>query len=239
MVGGHQRRPHVSPPCSPTSWPRFCVLGLAQAPGLCELPIWPWAPLRELVGGAPQLLAVGGVPWGFVPLCCGSQCAPWLPSSAEGQACCPFGRSVVWLRAELPPAAPAYPHPPSPRPPPWGPTPFQASRLACSRAEHTDRCPVAPFLPPRPSALLSRACCPKADALPLAKKKGNLAPDSVLASRQDQCSLQDGCHPGMPSGSLPWSLTQCDVAVSEQTGRVCRFLGSGQCLCSCLLKGRA
>lgn len=30
---------------------------------------------------------------------------------------------------------------------------------------------------------------PQADALPLAKKIGNLAPDSVLVSRQDQCSL--------------------------------------------------
>ena len=80
MVGGHPRHPHISPPCSPASRPHSCVLGLPQAPGLCELPIWPWAPLRELVGGDPQLLAVGGVPWGFAPLCCGSQRAPGSPA---------------------------------------------------------------------------------------------------------------------------------------------------------------
>lgn len=236
MVGGHQWRPHVSPPCSPASWPRSCMMGLAQAPGLFELPIWPWVPLRELVGGAPQLLAVGGVPWGFAPLCCGSQRAPGCPALPKGRPVAPSADLWSGCGQSFPPLLPPAP---TPLPPTLGThsIPGRPPGLLTGTAHRPlpgGSIPSSPAFCPVKQGLL-----PQADALPLAKKKGNLAPDSVLASRQDQCSLQDGCHPELPSGSPPWSLTQCDVAVSKQIERLCRFLGSGQCPCSCLLKGCA
>ena len=126
---------------------------------------------------------------------------PWQPSSAEGQACCPFSQSVVWLRAELPPTPPAYPHPP-----PWAPTPFQAGRLACSRTPHTDRCPVAPFLPPRPSALLSRACCPKQMPSPWLRRKETW-PQTLFwrpgrTSAHYRVAVTRRCPPGLRLGVL-------------------------------------
>ena len=113
---------------------------------------------------------------------------PWQPSSAEGQACCPFSRSVVWLRAELPP------------------TPFQAGRLACTRAPHTDRCPVAPFLPPRLSALLSRACCPKWMPSPWLRRKETW-PQTLFwrpgrTSAHYRMAVTRRCPPGLRLGVL-------------------------------------
>lgn len=105
MVGGHQRSPHVSPPCSPAPWPRSCVRGLAQAPGLCKLPIRPWAPLQAC-GWRPTAPGSGRCALEVHASLLRFPAWPWLPSSAEGQTCCPFGRSVVWLRA-MPPPPPA------------------------------------------------------------------------------------------------------------------------------------
>lgn len=45
----------------------------------------------KLVGGDPQLLAAGGVPWRFMPLCCGSQRGPGCPALPKGRPVAPSG----------------------------------------------------------------------------------------------------------------------------------------------------
>lgn len=206
MVGGHQWRPHVSPPCSPASWPRSCVMGLAQAPGLFELPIRPWAPLRELVGGAPQLLAVGGVPWGFAPLCCGSQRAPGCPALPKGRHVAPSADLWSGCGQSFPPLLPPAPtpHPPAPH---LG-DPLHSRPAAWPAHGHSTQtaAPVAPFLPPRPSALLSRACCPKRMPSPWLRRKETW-PQTLFwrpgrTSAHYRMAVTRSCPPGLRLGVL-------------------------------------
>lgn len=204
MVGGHQRRPHVSPPCSPASWPRSCVLGLAQAPELFELPIRPWAPLSLWVEPRSS--------WRWEVCPGGSRLSAAVPSvPLAAQLCRRAGllplRPICGLAAgRASPRSSRLPPPPTPRPPPWGPTPFQAGCLACSRAQHTDRCPVAPFLPPRPSALLSRACCPKRMPSPWLRRKETW-PQTLFwrpgrTSAHYRMAVARRCPPGLRLGIL-------------------------------------
>lgn len=113
----------------------------------------------KLVGGDPQLLAAGGVPWRFMPLCCGSQRGPGCPALPKGRPVAPSGD--LWSGCGQCPPPPSLGDPLHSRPATW-PAHWHSTQTAAR---------WAPFLPPRPSALSSGACCPKQMLSPLLRRK--------------------------------------------------------------------